>query len=557
MLIAVNEMFYTIQGEATHTGKPSVFIRLQGCKVGCPWCFADGTKVLMADFTQKAIEDVKVGEQVLSYNSKKREYIVSNVVDVTSHEENTLELVTRSGKKVVCTDEHIFHTNKRKSRVSVRKKPAKEMAGMAAVTTPTYDISSPHISEGFMRGYLMGAMAGDGSTSMYNGCLKFHWQVCDIEFAERISDFVNYFGRDTYVREAKRKTVTGKTVYRVDLIARDLNWILNYPDTLEETRGYISGFFDAEGTVGSGLSFSQKDEKTISRVKTMLDAHGFCSVLKDYSAKHDIYNLFLKGGKPEISRFFDYFDTAITRKSKKIRQRIKHTLNSDIVESVQRIGIKKVFNLMTTKGNFFANQMLVDQCDTKNTWGLETGYELPPAELIAKTSDQPSFAWFHVEQLVKEVEKMGHENCHVVITGGEPLEQEIEELVTQLISARHTVQIETSGTVRIPTWTVSNKPMPWVTLSPKIGMPGGKEVNPVDLLLVDEIKFPVGKAADIEILKTFIGYKSKDEPGAQPKGGIWLQPLSQNPKSTQVCVNACKEYGWRLSLQTHKYAGLR
>lgn len=35
---AVSEIFKTIQGEATYTGTPSVFIRLQYCDVGCPWC---------------------------------------------------------------------------------------------------------------------------------------------------------------------------------------------------------------------------------------------------------------------------------------------------------------------------------------------------------------------------------------------------------------------------------------------------------------------------------------------------------------------------------------
>jgi len=35
---AVNELFQSIQGEARHAGTPSVFVRLQGCAVGCPWC---------------------------------------------------------------------------------------------------------------------------------------------------------------------------------------------------------------------------------------------------------------------------------------------------------------------------------------------------------------------------------------------------------------------------------------------------------------------------------------------------------------------------------------
>ena len=34
----VNEIFESIQGEGRFTGVPSVFLRLQGCPVGCPWC---------------------------------------------------------------------------------------------------------------------------------------------------------------------------------------------------------------------------------------------------------------------------------------------------------------------------------------------------------------------------------------------------------------------------------------------------------------------------------------------------------------------------------------
>ncbi|MEM5343644.1 7-carboxy-7-deazaguanine synthase QueE [Paraburkholderia azotifigens] len=34
----VNEIFESLQGEASFAGTPSVFVRLQGCPVGCPWC---------------------------------------------------------------------------------------------------------------------------------------------------------------------------------------------------------------------------------------------------------------------------------------------------------------------------------------------------------------------------------------------------------------------------------------------------------------------------------------------------------------------------------------
>lgn len=34
----INEHFWTIQGEGVQAGRTALFIRLQGCPVGCPWC---------------------------------------------------------------------------------------------------------------------------------------------------------------------------------------------------------------------------------------------------------------------------------------------------------------------------------------------------------------------------------------------------------------------------------------------------------------------------------------------------------------------------------------
>lgn len=34
----INEIFQSLQGEGVFTGYPSIFVRLQGCPVGCAWC---------------------------------------------------------------------------------------------------------------------------------------------------------------------------------------------------------------------------------------------------------------------------------------------------------------------------------------------------------------------------------------------------------------------------------------------------------------------------------------------------------------------------------------
>lgn len=34
----INEIFYSIQGEGCHSGKPAIFIRFSGCNLKCPFC---------------------------------------------------------------------------------------------------------------------------------------------------------------------------------------------------------------------------------------------------------------------------------------------------------------------------------------------------------------------------------------------------------------------------------------------------------------------------------------------------------------------------------------
>src|SRR5471030_56693 len=38
MQYPLNELFQTLQGEGYFTGVPAIFIRLQGCPLGCSWC---------------------------------------------------------------------------------------------------------------------------------------------------------------------------------------------------------------------------------------------------------------------------------------------------------------------------------------------------------------------------------------------------------------------------------------------------------------------------------------------------------------------------------------
>jgi 7-carboxy-7-deazaguanine synthase len=57
-VLRVTEIFYSIQGESTHAGRPCAFVRLTGCPMRCTWCdseytFAGGERVTVEDVMER------------------------------------------------------------------------------------------------------------------------------------------------------------------------------------------------------------------------------------------------------------------------------------------------------------------------------------------------------------------------------------------------------------------------------------------------------------------------------------------------------------------------
>tara|TARA_R100000329_G_scaffold126302_1_gene104889 strand:- start:3864 stop:4538 length:675 start_codon:yes stop_codon:yes gene_type:complete len=184
-------------------------------------------------------------------------------------------------------------------------------------------------------------------------------------------------------------------------------------------------------------------------------------------------------------------------------------------------------------------------CDTKHTWADDTGSVKKLDYILNKNMDTEHWCWlqnFDLYQLINNKFKAKH----IVFTGGEPCLYDLTRATNYFIQGKYTCQIETSGTEEIKC-----NPKTWVTVSPKINMSGGKKLIPSAIERANEIKMPIGKQKDIDILKDFIkDYQIKDK-------SIYLQPLSQSKKATELCVQSCIDYNWKISIQTHKYIGLR
>ncbi|MEY2985401.1 MAG: hypothetical protein RLZZ568_2018 [Cyanobacteriota bacterium] len=144
-----------------------------------------------------------------------------------------------------------------------------------------------------------------------------------------------------------------------------------------------------------------------------------------------------------------------------------------------------------------------------------------------------------VDTLVKEA--ITAQPACVVITGGEPLQHDLTALCVSLKAQGLRCHLETSGAYPL------SGDWDWITLSPKPYKP------PVSTLYsqASELKVIIASPADLAWAET----QASKVNGTIP---LYLQPEWQSPDSQALIFDYILSHPrWRLSLQTHKYLGVR
>lgn len=160
-------------------------------------------------------------------------------------------------------------------------------------------------------------------------------------------------------------------------------------------------------------------------------------------------------------------------------------------------------------------------CDTGEAQSFEDGHD------------------WDLQEIVAAVLRVCRGEHWILITGGEPLEQDLHDL-TQLVKLLQAcdllVALETNGAHDVPRGLFD-----WACVSPKPHL----SLHPNALRHADELKYIIGGEDDIpDVLPLSAGVE------------ICLQPMSQSKEATELCVKTVQERGWRLSLQTHRLIGL-
>jgi organic radical activating enzyme len=163
-----------------------------------------------------------------------------------------------------------------------------------------------------------------------------------------------------------------------------------------------------------------------------------------------------------------------------------------------------------------------------------------------------TFSPMSIEAIVARVNALATDNraTLVVITGGEPLRQPIVPLCEQLLAIGYTVQVETNGTLY--------RPLPdavHIICSPK--NPAGNGYAPLrdDVMRrANAIKFVVSAHVT--------GYNTVADVGQNHYGTpVYVQPMDEqdttkNATNLRHASQLAAQYGYKLSLQSHKIIGI-
>lgn len=160
-------------------------------------------------------------------------------------------------------------------------------------------------------------------------------------------------------------------------------------------------------------------------------------------------------------------------------------------------------------------------CDQKESWNAHRYPQKSLGELVEMAKDaNPAM---------------------VVITGGEPLMHNLDPLTRELKNQGLRVHLETSGAH--PFTGVFD----WVTFSPKTY----KMPDPSIYARVNELKIVVANPEDLE-------WAAMQESKLSPGVIKYLQPEWNTVESKELVFNYVLQHPqWRLSLQTHKFLGVR
>ena len=365
------------------------------CPFNCSMCFIAGTKILMADYTYKNIEDIVEGDMVIGFDEvlkgrgNRQKIRPVKVLKTFKHvEENLIKITTDKDTSITCTENHPIYIQKRttngKKNLYRRADEVKLPDILFTLPFPLQSIDRE--SKEFKLGYLLGAWTGDGSITQRIDKWGYDMQKCRfITKNDVVNEYVyqlskefdeNFYMLDFEFSDGevhKAVTCAKREVFEKmqNLYKENLgkHFEVNY------AAGYLAGIYDTEGHIDQHthtIRITNTNKDYIVETENCLDVLKIPYTLEKNKKEKDYYtqcfNIRILGDKHKWLEFlfltrplYDY--KGFEHNYAKIR-----AYDNTKIKSIDKIqNMQYVYNFETESHTYIANNIFVHNCHEKSS----------------------------------------------------------------------------------------------------------------------------------------------------------------------------------------------
>lgn len=346
----------------------------RGCPARCAFCIAEGQRVLMADWTWRAIQDVRVGDMVMGMregNSSNSYIAPTKVLAVMDNGIRDTVQLHAGGQTLRCTDDHrVYADDGHKTRW--------KLAGNCVPGKYQFRQFVPdEIDEvDYRRGWCDGYIAGDGCVHQRRGYAQLTVASRDVELLERLQlwgaefganlrRFQHQMGAGIFPTKQDDKFIEAVQCTRGEQVAMLLDTITaSENETDDYKRGWLSGMYDADGYYdGHSCRIIQSRKihpQETERIEQYLTDLGFTFSVQEHPGDVDYFCIsatpFLLRCRPTLARKYP-------------QQYLYRTLPKHALSAVTDGGKARVYDLTTEAHTFIAEGFIVHNCETQGLWG--------------------------------------------------------------------------------------------------------------------------------------------------------------------------------------------